>query len=174
MESIEHYDESRNGPLMITKDGWFFPVYTLTDGISVYGSMRNQERRNSVMEIRTAGRHFLISKKKWYASEFFVTDKFSETELAVISARGWGRQYTMAFNNGTTLHLKHKGIFSGTWFWRGDSCDDLLRIEARNFNTRKPFGVSPGNNLPLSFDELVLTIFAGIQLILIRQRRSAG
>lgn len=174
MEPIQRYDESRNGPLMVTKKGWFFPVYTLTDGINDYGIMNYQDRRYKVIDIQTATRQLSVAKKKWYASDYFVTDKLSGAEIAVINAGPWRKKYCMAFSDGFTLYFGHKNIFSRTWIWQNEQYGSLMSVEYHHFNAKKPFDIALGCNRPENFNELVLTAFAGIQLLLIRQRRSAG
>lgn len=174
MESLKNYIANSHGELTVTKNGWFYPCWSLTDGVNIYGELSYTGNWKRKGLIKTAGLNWLICPKGIFSRTLLVNEQSSGQTVAAITTTPWKGRVTIEFIDGRIFCLKRQGIFSRINFWQNEQNGDTLTIESKRFSYKQPFIINPGVMQFKNDAELAILSFAGIYIILRRNEQAAA
>lgn len=169
MEQLSVLDPNRVSELTVTKAGWLNPIYTLTDGINIYGSLSYGWDWRRTGKLETAQQTWLIEPQRLFRRNIIVKEPSTGQIITIIKRNLWRGEVNLEFPDGRILVFKRQGFFSRTHSWYSEQYGNILNIVSGLNSLKQPFKVmSEPNMSPTSFN-LTLIAFIGVHLILLQR-----
>ena len=170
---LRNIDQLRTNELKIVKNGFWKPVFELTDGQYIYAklSYRSNFKRNAIIE--TLQNNWTIKRKGWL-NRILVINQGEDKFIGSIIPETWKRDFDLKLSNGFEATYFYENLFSRSLTLKTDDSGDILYITHKAFNLKRPFSVKI--NLlsnPEFLPSVPLIIMVGLHVILLRQRRTA-
>ena len=153
--------------LFVTRNGWFYPHYELTDGQFIYGRISYQGGLRRYTVVDTLVGSWKIKRKGWFSRTLLINAMDDKT-IGTLVPEIWVRDFTLEMNSGFKGIYRYTSLFSRQFVLTVDGYGDIMLITQKLFSIKKPFNVTASTNLPKNMPPLALLILIATSLILIR------
>jgi hypothetical protein len=173
MDYYRSFDQLRTNALIIVRNGFFRPVFELTDGQFVYGKLSYPSMWKTRTILETAQKTWIIKRKGIFKRSLLIVDT-NEMEIGTVTPEILSRRVNLSLNNGFTATYLNKKIFTRTFSLTSDQYGDILDIKTVLWGFKKPFEVSVDLDKLKSIPDMPLLALLGVNLILIKQAQAAA
>jgi hypothetical protein len=163
----------RTNQLTVTKRGWIHPCYQLTDGQFCYGKLKytSWTRRGAWLE--TFDGVWRVSPKSWLSQSFFIWSSEGE-KLGEVIQKWWSCKMNIVLKDNFEAAFTRKKFFSKSYTLANDQAGEILKVDQKYFNFKRPLTVTFEPNLIKTIPNLPLLMLLGVQLVLFRQAEAAA
>jgi hypothetical protein len=174
MNYYTQFDPSRSTELQVIRNGFFKPVYKLTDSQNEYGSLSCNDMWQREKKITTANGEWIVRSIGFLGKETQIIDALKGELVGTIKRNGWGTRTTVEMNNGFNAMLaRGGGFFSRTINLINDQYGVCVSVKS-TCRCKTPFTVSIDLELIKTTFPIALITLIGVNLVLLRQAEAAA
>jgi hypothetical protein len=172
MEPFSVFDPGYAGDLVVEKKGMPFPVFTLTDGVKIYGALSYSG--NGQRTIQTAQHTWKFGSGKSYPRDILIIDTLTGETTAVVKTSFWLARISIVFADGQTFKFIRATVFSKKPRWYNEQFGNVLSTECQLFSFKQTFKVIPEQSSFKNNDYLLIMAFFSVHLTLMRRVSAFG
>jgi|GEM_PF-859196 len=171
MNNYRNIESLRTTALYLTREGWFKPVFTLTDGQFDYGKITQTGFWKPVITLESAQNIWFIKRKGAFKRSLIIND-INDMEVGSVVPELFSSKIKLSLNNGFEATYLNKKIFKRTFSLIHDQYGDILDIKTALWSVKKPFDISINLDLIKTIPDIPLLALLGIKLIMIKQAQA--
>lgn len=170
MESFSVFDPGYAGDLVAEKKGIPYPVFTLTDGVKIYGELSYTGDGQRI--IKTAQHTWKFGSGK--SRDILIIDTLTGETTAVVKTSFWLARISIVFADGQTFMFKRLTVFAKKPRWYNEQFGNVLHTECQLFSFKQTFKVIPEQSSFKNNDYLLIMAFLSVHLTLMRRVSAFG
>ena len=177
MNDFRDFALIRTNELFVTRIGWLYPYYELTDGQFVYGRLSNSGTFKRNVRIDTADGFWTLKRSGWFIRVMNL-NKNEDEHIGTVTPEIWKSKILLKIDEGFEAEFVRKKIFSLSHTWDAGPYGELLHIKLRPFLFKTPYLVTLGkdfqNSAEAGIPTMPLLALLGLSIIIHRQRHATA
>jgi len=160
METYKDFTSIETNELIAIRNGFFNPVFTITDGNFMYGKVILNKTSKALPVLETLGESWTLKRQSI----------FGDRTLHILNAVG---EPVGTVTNGDTYLKMADGFdayLAGPWF--DTQHNKLVAWKQSSYSYRKPFKITVDRSLVKTMKEMPLLVLLGTYLIFLEYTRS--
>jgi len=167
METYSDFTLLQTGELTILRDGFFSPVYELSDGTYKYGKIITNRTSKADAIIETATENWVVKSELPFKGNRSIYNQ-SGQNIGMLEFK------RLFLTNGFEAQLLSSGYISREWIWKLANFVDPIKIKAAPFSYSNPYTITINNDALKTIQQLPLLLMIGSYLAILDYTNTKG
>lgn len=167
----------RTNELTVTRKGFWFSSFELTDGQFIYGELSYVGGLKRHARIETADGYWTVKRKGWLNRVMDLNRNEDET-VGTITPGRWKSNIMLKMDNGFQTDFLRRAIMFPFFCWNHPAFGDLMTMKIKMFSFKSPYTITLDNNYKKNVQNdmppLALLILLGINLMVQKHSQAAA